>query len=194
MPVLALFLAGILAAAPVFADTATVHSASIEAAAEHVQVKPRQSFLTKKERNFGMNWAIVATPQPEGQTKIEISAVALGRGADFRKWLPERTELVDKAGRIIRPVKESKIYVPKGSKLAPVAPWLVAATVIDDDHLGEAVGMGLLASAGKGELEGCKYTFLTGAPLAELQLKTAVRHKDTNQLVTAATPVVLDTD
>lgn len=102
-----------------------------------VQVEARIMYVTNKARDFGIEWAIVATPKEGGKTQYEVSTVAKGQGADFRKWIPQSTELIPVGGgKPELPAIETKIYIEKTGKLQMLAVPLFAA--LGSQYVGRA--------------------------------------------------------
>ncbi len=92
-------------------------------------ILPQLTHFTQQNRSMNMDYAFVFTPLPDNTTKIEASTIAYGKGADFRAWeIQYRSPylLGPNKDRIL-PIDTQKIYIPKSSVAAPIAPYLFAA-------------------------------------------------------------------
>jgi len=103
------------------------------------------------------------------KTRVGVSAIATGKGAEFRKWdiLSVRLKVGDER---IKPESEGKFYVRKESFFRVPAAVLFAVIGATADvpgtglergitQAGLAVGLGLLAMQARGEITGEKYFF-----------------------------------
>lgn len=152
---------------------------------------------------------------------------ALVLPAEIRKRFLDYVAVEDKV--TLRPEETSKIYIPKSSVAAPIAPALFAAIGVqytrggeaaaaspgttcsssggdktEDsgsgglsesiDRVGMGVGMGLLASQAKGELEGRKFVFFSEVPVVRFMFKAQAQNTDKKQLLTFITPVIIRPD
>ncbi|GEM_PF-1567651 len=108
---------------------------------------------------------------------VAISAIAMGKGANFRKWLVTDVRLRSGEDRI-RPDDYGKFYVRQESFFRLPAAVLFAAlgTQINVSgsslnqgigKAGAAIGLGLLAWAAKGDIEGYKCLFRLNKDIAD---------------------------
>jgi len=146
-------------------------------------------YKTVTVRKTDCDIGILYRRTPEGM-EIQVAAMAIGQGADFRKW--EVTDIkLDIDGNIIRPVEFNKFYGRKesvfrvpaavifaaiglmyeqyayeysGSGVRRVEQGAVARTI---DKVGMAAGLGLLASQAKGDITGLKSTFKLDNAMAD---------------------------
>jgi hypothetical protein len=100
---------------------------------------------------------------------VGVSAITLGKGAEFRKW--EVTDIrLRVAGRAIRPDKSEPFFTTKESFFRIPAAVLFAAIGAMGDYggsglsqgisaAGMAIGLGLLVMQAKGEITGERATF-----------------------------------
>jgi len=120
--------------------------------------------------------AVVYQPLASGMD-VAVSAIAFGRGAEFRKWTISRIRLNIERRRV-RPAKSGKFYVRKESLFRIPAAVLFAAigTQIDVGgsaleqgigKAGAAIGLGLLVLQAKGEIGGEQCVFNIDAELLE---------------------------
>jgi hypothetical protein len=185
-------------------------------------------YLPAENRDAKAEFAFVLTPLPENKTKIEVSSLVFGGGADFRRWVPQNPQLlINNAALKLLPVDTGKIYVTKPSAAVPAATFLFAAigsqyeaagekaagtpgqvcpvtgkplsegsgsgrsdTARALDKTGMAVGMGLLTSQAKGQLDGLKSVFISDLPVLNLQLKTEAVNADKKKLIIFMTPTI----
>ncbi len=111
------------------------------------------------------------------KNSIAVSAVATGKGAEFRKWNVSSIRLVVDGDRI-RPDSEERFYVTKESLFRVPAAVLFAAIGIAAGvntggsglekgvaAAGLGLGMGLLVLAAKGEINGTKSVFTVNKEL-----------------------------
>lgn len=101
--------------------------ASNQTAAKQVVIESRIVYVNHKDRDFGIDFGIAVNPAPEGGAKIEVSAMARGQGADFRRWIPQHAELILPDKQRITPISTEKTYFQKPSAISGVAPILFAA-------------------------------------------------------------------
>ena len=92
-----------------------------------VQIESKIVYVTKTERDFGVDFGFVITPLPDGTTRLEVSALARGKGANFRNWVPESPVLILPDKQTLTPVESAPMYVAKKSIVSSVAPILFAA-------------------------------------------------------------------
>lgn len=112
---------------------------------------------------------IIYKTTPEG-LDIGVSAIALGKGADFRRWRINDIR-IHAAGGVERPVKSEKFFVNKESFFRVPAAVLFAVIGAMDpgystgsvskgvNRAGMAVGMGLLALLAEGDIPGERCSF-----------------------------------
>ncbi len=61
-------------------------------------------------------------------TQIQISIILHGRGASFRRWVPQRFVLsIPGTNTRLTPTESIKIYIQKQSAITPIAPYLFGA-------------------------------------------------------------------
>jgi len=148
-------------------------------------------YKTVTVRKTDCDIGILYRRTPEGM-EIQVAGMAIGQGADFRKW--EVTDIkLDIDGNVIRPVETNKFYGVKesvfrwpaavifaaiglmyeqyayeysgnGVCLVSAEQGAVATTI---DKVGMAAGLGLLVSQAKGEITGLKCTFKLDNAMAD---------------------------
>lgn len=107
-----------------------------QAGSEQVVVESRIVYVNHKDRDFGIDFGIAVNPTPEGGAKIEVSAMARGQGADFRRWIPQHAELILPDKQRITPISTEKTYFQKPSAVSGVVPILFAA--LGSQYVGNA--------------------------------------------------------
>lgn len=109
----------ILPAAPLYA---------LDKATPQVLIEPKILYVNDRtQRDIGADFAFVLTPAGDNQTKVEVSSLVTGRGADYRRWIPDSFEIKLPDGSRVLPVNTQKIYLAKPGVAAPIAPILFAA-------------------------------------------------------------------
>lgn len=111
-------------------------------AQQSYNIQPQLLHFSQPYRSANLDYAFVFTPQPNNTTKIEASTIAYGRGADFRAWeIQYRSPYImgPNKDRIL-PMDTQKIYIPKSSFAAPVAPYLFAAIGSQYEGPGKVAG------------------------------------------------------
>ncbi len=156
---LALGLALFLAGAPAQAETAAQQVAIEPKLVEVSDTNAKDlgvSYLIYQNlegRDAKGEFAFVVTPQPENKTKIEVTSLVYGQGAEFRRWVPKNPQLTVQPeaganGNVMMkllPVSTEKIYVTKPSAAAPIAPILFG--ILGSQY--EGPGASAAASPGK---------------------------------------------
>ncbi|MCX5680484.1 MAG: hypothetical protein NTZ95_07600 [Candidatus Omnitrophica bacterium] len=119
--------------------------------------------------------AIMYKLKPDGMD-VAVSAVATGKGAEFRKW--EVTDIrLRIAGEAIKPDSYGRFYVTKESIFrypAAVLFAVIGATINTEGSglsqgitaVGAAIGLGLLATQAKGNIAGQNASFKLSGELA----------------------------
>ena len=119
--------------------------------------------------------AIMYKIRPDGMD-VAVSAVTIGKGAEFRKW--EVTDIrLRIAGEAVKPDSYGRFYVTKESIFrypAAVLFAVIGATANVEGsalsqgvtHVGLAIGLGLLAATAKGNITGQNASFKLSGELA----------------------------
>lgn len=142
-----------------------------------VPAYPQEESQYKKFKmdNETTDAAIMYKIRPDGMD-VSVSAVTMGKGAEFRKW--EVTDIrLRIAGEAVRPDSYGRFYVTKESIFrypAAVLFAVIGATVSAEGsalskgvtRVGAAIGLGLLATQAKGDITGQNASFKLSAELA----------------------------
>lgn len=85
-------------------------------------------FVPLEHRDAKAELAIAVSRLPDNKTKIEVSSLVTGGGADFRRWEPNNPHLLllEPKATLLPEIVE-KIQVAKPSAASPAAPFLFAA-------------------------------------------------------------------
>jgi len=149
-----------------------------EGAAGQPQDRFPTQFESLEKDKTTCNIGIVYKETPEGM-EVDVSALATGKGAEFRQW--DVTDIkLDINGAIIYPSDTSKFYTRKESIFRwPAAVVFAALGVMNEgpgdnrsdlalgiDKAGMAAGLGLITSQAKGELTGLKCKFILDKNMA----------------------------
>ncbi len=140
--------------------------------------------------------AAIAYMVVEGQLNIGVSAVAYGKGAEFRKWEVKEIRIVIDGERI-KPDTIGAFFVRKGSLFRFPAAVVFAALAAQVDaagsdmhkgitRTGSGIGFGLLVMQAKGDIGGERYTFhlnrdivdkiVEGRDVVEITIENTVLH------------------
>jgi hypothetical protein len=152
--------------------------------------------------NVSCDAGVLYSPAPDGMT-VSVSAIATGKGAEFRKWKVSGIKL-NIGGERMRPERSERFYVKEESLFRIPAAVIFAAlgTQIDVSgsslekgvaKVGMAAGLGLLVLASEGDIAGEKAVFKldsektraieTGKNFAEIYLEDDNVHPHLNHTV-----------
>ncbi|MDP2913726.1 MAG: hypothetical protein Q8N91_06980 [Candidatus Omnitrophota bacterium] len=156
--------------------SAAVLSVILSASVSFSQNEEEAQYRKFKLENASCDVGLLYKNTPEG-TGLGISAIATGKGAQFRRWKVTEIKLcID--GRILKAEGIKKFYVREESFWrVPAAVLFVALGIADSGNgsglengigkAGVALGMGLLALQAKGDIEGKRAFFNLDKKTAE---------------------------
>lgn len=123
---------------------------ALDQAPKQVLIESKLVYVTHKDRDFSVEMAFVMTPLNETSTQVDATAIAFGQGSQYRRWTIESPSILTPDKSIIKPDTLTKIYVPKPSAAAPVAPLLFAAIGTQYEAYGDqaAASPGTTCTAG----------------------------------------------
>ena len=158
---------------PVFTAVLCISMTVLLAIPAHSQEESQ--YKKFKMDNEATDAAIMYKVRPDGM-EVSVSAVTIGKGAEFRKW--EVTDIrLRIAGEAVKPDSYGRFYVTKESIFrypAAVLFAVIGATVNAEGsglskgvtRVGAAIGLGLLATQAKGNITGQNATFKLSGELA----------------------------